>query len=119
VRREQSLGGSSPASERVGGTGGSGGERGRGRKGVRLSHGGRESERVRSEEKAGARAFCCGAGRAGAMDVHAEGGAGAWQPWGARGLPRQARRTREGKEARCWAAEQGGPSGARARACVR
>jgi hypothetical protein len=88
VRSEQSLRGGSPASERGSGTGDSGGERGRARESVQLSHSGRVSERVMSGEKVVARVCCRGAGRAGAIDVHAEDGAGAWRPWGARRLSR-------------------------------
>jgi hypothetical protein len=99
VTREQLLGESSPTAERGDGASSSSGERVRGREGAMRSLYGRKRERVREREEAGARACCQGAGHAGATDVHAEGGAGAWRPRGGEALPRSGTCARAGARA--------------------
>jgi hypothetical protein len=97
VKREQSLGGGSPASERGGENGGSGGERGR----ARLAFGSqreRGGERVRDGGEAEVRAGCRGAGRAGATGVHAEDTAGMRPPRGIARLRAVGCHAHEGEE---------------------
>jgi hypothetical protein len=96
VTRKQSLGGGSPASERGGGNGGSGDERGERTTCVRLSQRERGGERVRDGGETEARTSCRGARRAGATGVHVEDGAGMRLPRSVARLCAIGRRSREG-----------------------